>query len=152
MLYIRLQCGRPVEISKQHPKCEPSGWINEVRKLSLATGWMSARDFETFEEASTISKYLTAMTGNVYLPTDEGSGTYPRYRVIEAPKVGDKVSKGFNGDYYPQGEIVRITPTFRVVTSTGAVFIRKRQTSAWLTPGGTWGLVSGHVDERNPSF
>lgn len=65
-------------------------------------------------------------------------------------KVGDKVSKGFNGDCYPEGEIVRITPTGIVKTNTGETF--RPVKGGGHRAGGTWWLVPGHVSKQNPSF
>jgi hypothetical protein len=39
----------------------------------------------------------------------------------------------------------------RIVTSNGLAFYRRRETAAWVNRG-TWTLVPGEVNERNPSF
>lgn len=85
---------------------------------------------------------------------DCGPHTWPRFKVIAIPTLGDPVSSAFNGDYYPEGEIVKVSkgPAFRrVETSTGKVFFRTRNGtgSGWLH-GRMWSLVSGHHDRRNP--
>jgi hypothetical protein len=143
MFYIKFNGGLPADISPDLPKGAPRGSKN---------GWVTSRDAETFEQASTWSKYLTAMTGKTYLSYDQGPSHYPRYGVIEAPAVDDPVSYGFNGDYYPCGTITRITKGWRVTTSEGKVFNRYKETAGWKMVGGTWGMVAGHVDERNPHF
>lgn len=107
------------------------------------------KDFATVEK---IAAHLTEKLGYLWLPVDRTESTSPRYDVMVAPRVGDKVSRGFNGDYYPDGEIVKITPTFQIKTSNGHTFRRVKNTSTWIMSGGTWGLVSGHIDERNPHF
>jgi hypothetical protein len=87
---------------------------------------------------------------------DRGPYVWPRYTVLTPPQVGDKVSSGFNGDYYPEGTVVKVSkgPSFRrVETSTGRIFWRTRngKGAGWLAHK-TWGLVPGHIDRRNPSF
>jgi hypothetical protein len=84
-------------------------------------------------------------------------------------KVGDEVSYGFNGDWYPDGTVVRITKSGKYLyTSTGNKYIKyvfKKwtkldedhnygdvMTEGYQTPGGTWTLAKGVYNERNPSF
>lgn len=72
------------------------------------------------------------------------------WTVFRHPQIGDPVSKYFNGDCYPEGEIVKISATGKkVTTSTGEVFWRKKGTAAWLA-NGLWSMVMGHREERNP--
>lgn len=109
-------------------------------------------DWKTFERAAEVAEQASAATGREFLPADAGSHTSPRYDVIEAPKVGARVSRGFNGDYYPAGEIVSVSASRRVVrTSTGVVFYRRQQSATWIADG-TWAMVPGHRSELNPSF
>ena len=151
MLYIRLENGLPVETTEKHPGCGPDIWVN-LRKIALASanGWISARDFESKIDADAMAQYLTAMKGAPYLGCDAGSGHYPRYTVVAAPRLGDEVSYGFNGDYYPCGKITRITKGWRVTTDGGKTFNRYKETGGWRMVGGTWWMVDGVVDERNP--
>jgi hypothetical protein len=136
MIYARIENGIAVEASTEHQH---------------TPGWECRHDWRTMERARDISRQLTAKTGTLYIPVDRGSNTSPRYDVIKAPALGDKVSKYFNGDSYPAGEIVKISPTMkRIETSTGAVFYRERQSGAWVE-GGTWSMQAGHHEERNPS-
>jgi hypothetical protein len=114
--------------------------------------WQSRWDWKTFEEVERLARYLTAMKGTLYIPIDNTDAVSPRYDIIECPKVGDPVSYGFNGDYYPDGHIVKITKTLQITTSTGHTYRRKGLRACWLQPGGTWGLVAGHRYEQNPSF
>ena len=91
--------------------------------------------------------------GDHYLAVDGGEWISPRYDVVVAPKIGEEVSYAFNGDYYPDGTIVSMSESFkRVVTSTGNVYYRRKLTGTWKMTGGTWGMVHGHINERNPSF
>lgn len=140
-MYVKLLNGRPVEVAE-----------TLTAEQHQDRTWTARWDWKTFEMVQTIASYATAMTGTSYLPIDNGTSVSPRYDIMKCPKVGDKVSYGFNGDYYPDGEIVKISPKLMITTSTGNTYRRRGSTSSWTQPGGTWGLVAGHVDERNPSF
>ena len=79
-------------------------------------------------------------------------GGYPKYSIFELPQVGDPISYGFNGDYYPCGEIKSISATKKlIVSTTGAKFYRRNNSASWVK-NGTWSMVAGHIDERNPHF
>lgn len=105
-------------------------------------------DWKDFSAAMEIATAL----GKGFIATDAGPCVSPRYDVIQLPKVGDKVSKEFNGDSYPCGVIVKISPTFKSIrTDGGDVFYRVRQTGSWRNEG-TWFLTPGHVSKQNPSF
>lgn len=147
MLYVKSNGGLPCAISEEYP-----GHANENVKWGTENGWSTRNDWKTFDEVLKLSKYLTAMTGDPYLPVDNSASVSPRYDVVKAPKVGDKVSYGFNGDYTPDGEVVKISKTYQVTTSTGRVYRRRGNSGSWLQSGGTWGLTQGHIFERNPSF
>lgn len=109
-------------------------------------------DWETFEDAEKFAAKATFDLGEPFIPTDAGSHVHPRFDVVRPPKIGDKVSKTVNGDYYPCGEIVKISKSLRrVETDTGAVFWRRRKSGAWVK-GGCWSMVPGHIKELNPSF
>lgn len=113
---------------------------------------LNRNDFSSLEMAEKVAQDATDFTGRLHIATDAGAYCFPRYDVVEAPVVGDEVSRGFNGDYYPAGKIVKVSASLkRVETDTGAVFFRKRQTGSWVE-GGTWSMVPGHRSERNPSF
>lgn len=111
-----------------------------------------AWDWKSFEEVRSIAMYLTAITGRTYLGVDNSESVSPRFDVIQAPMIGDPVSYGFNGDYTPDGVVVKISKTYQVTTSTGSVYRRRGLRGSWMKAGGTWGLVRGHIDERNPHF
>lgn len=151
MHYIRLENGLPKQVTETHPGCGDH-WIAAGTKLNQATGWMSARDLADFSDAKTLAAYLTAMTGKPWIGVDEGGGCWPRFRVLEAPQIGDFVSKSFNGDSYPIGTITKISPTWQITTDSGVKFRRYRETGGWKQTGGTWWMVKGHHDERNPHF
>jgi hypothetical protein len=141
MIFLKVVNGLPTEVahvltSEQHQ--DPT--------------WQSRWDWKDYATVETLAKYVTAMTGKTHLPTDAGGSTSPRYDIIEAPQVGDLVSYGFNGDYYPCGEIEKITKGWRITTSTGKVFNRRKNTAGWRMVGGTWGMCAGHIDECNPHF
>ncbi len=147
MLYFKLEgdsqaplSGQVLEVSEDHN----SGF-----------GWVNRNDFKTFADAENIANQASAyLQDGIFLAVDQGSSTWPRYDVIRAPLVGAPVSYGFNGDYYPDGYITKVggTNCSRVYTSTGSVYNRRRKSSSWVKRGGTWSLVQGHRDERNPSF
>lgn len=83
--------------------------------------------------------------------------------------VGDEVSYGFNGDYYPCGIISKITKRY-ITTDTGAKFyIAKAPHVVYANLDDTektiemrdvmqlvsnkwFRMVAGHVNKRNPSF
>lgn len=116
-------------------------------------------DIKSFEHAQVLAEQAgdlvaSKLCGKTFLAVDAGSHVHPRYDVILAPRVGEPVSYGFNGDYYPDGYITKIggTNCSRVYTDTGSVYNRRRQSGRWVKRGGTWSMVSGHRDERNPSF
>ena len=112
------------------------------------------RDWETMLDACEIADAANKTVGkDIYLAIDNGDHVYPRFDVIARPQVGDEVSYAFNGDAYPCGEITAISRTLlKITTSTGDTFWRQGQTDRWLKTGGTWSLVQGHRNDRNPSF
>ena len=102
--------------------------------------------FKLVEQAAVFNALLA--TGES-LPVDAGEWCSPRFDVIEAPAVGEFVTKAFNGDYYPEGEIVKITATWQIKTSAGKIFRRHKNSACWKDSNG-YGMISGHHDERNP--
>jgi hypothetical protein len=117
-------------------------------------GWQNRNDFRNMPRAEQVAKAATEFSGELYIASDAGPCVSPRYDVVRAPKIGDAVSYGFNGDYYPDGEIVHITPgSLRIIkTSTGGTYYKRGDRAAWIKKGGTWSLVSGTHNERNPEF
>ena len=109
-------------------------------------------DMRSFEEACELAKMASAAGDKTYIPVDEGDGVYPRFDVVEVPKVGDEVSMAFNGDYYPRGTVVKVSADHRIVTtSDGARFFRRRKTGSWRYQR-MWYLVDGHVRKWNPEL
>lgn len=139
MLFFKLSFdGKVLDVSTDYPKADRDQW-------------RSRSDFATLADATNIAHSATTNLGGKFIPVDNGDGHWPRYDVIEAPKVGDAVSYGFNGDYYPDGHIVKVSKTLQVTTSTGNVYRRRKQSGSWKKDR-TWSLVQGHHDERNPSI
>lgn len=116
----------------------------------------NAERLDSWEQACEVAILASKQFGETYLACDNGAGTSHRYGIVRAPKVGDEVSYGFNGDYYPCGKVVRVTPGYRVYTQDGEqperMFNRKGKRAGWVMKGGTWSLVRGHHNEKNPHF
>jgi hypothetical protein len=143
MFYVLIDNGRAVSTTTEFPRMNDGSYDRRYEHR---------HDWKTMDRAREVASQLTESTGTLHLATDSGPNVSPRYDVILAPKVGDEVSKGFNGDYYPEGEIVRISASYRrIVTSTDAVFYRRGESGSWIQDG-TWTLVAGVRNERNPSF
>lgn len=149
MLYFKLNSDKTVaEVAANLAKL-PTEWASTSDDGS---GWMTRHDIESVEHAAEIAESAKKVTGKTYLPIDSGKGVWPRFDVIEAPEVGEPVSYGFNGDYYPCGHIKSISANFRlIVTTAGQKFYRRRQSANWVH-GKIWSLVNGHRSEMNPSF
>ena len=139
MIYFYEECGKLIA---------KDSWADVPDHLKMSA--KTSRDFETFNDAHEVSDRLNAVANQRYtIPIDRGEWVAPRYDVIELPKVGDKVSYGFNGDCYPCGTIVRITPSLQIVTSDGKRFTFKN--GGWKYTK-TWSLVKGHINKQNPHF
>ena len=123
----------------------------EARALGYV-GVQNAWDWKTMQDAEDVVMLLNLHNDEQYLAVDKGPSVSPRYDVVHMPQVGDAVSYGFNGDYYPCGKIASISKTLKKITTTeGKEFYRRRQTGSWVM-NGTWSLVHGTIDERNPHF
>lgn len=80
--------------------------------------------FDTLEAAEARAVKLEAETGEKHIGYKSDYFFEPYY-VSRLPHVGDEVSMGFNGDYYPCGRVARISPTYhRITTDEGTVFTR----------------------------
>lgn len=109
-------------------------------------------DWKTMKAAVAVADEATALTGRLHIAVDSGEWVSPRFDVIEAPTVGAKVSYTFNGDYYPCGQIARISKSLRVITTdAGKTFYRRRDSAAWVFDG-MWSMVPGHINRLNPEF
>jgi predicted Zn-dependent protease len=126
--------------------------ITDNHKEAASTNYESRWDWKSLEDAEKIAAAATEYSGELYIAVDAGEWVSNRYDVILAPKVGDKVSYAFNGDYYPDGEIVSISKSMKkITTSSGKSYYRKRNTGAWVYSK-TWTMVKGHKSELNPHF
>lgn len=134
MLYIKVENGKAVKVFGQY-----------VADSNAQSRW----DWKSFQQVQQLAEECSTLAAKTYLAVDAGECVFPRFDVIEAPVVGDPVSKAFNGDSYPEGEIVKITATLQIKTSTGKVFRRVKNTACWKDSNG-YGMSSGHHDERNP--
>lgn len=128
----------------------------QAESPARGTAYQTRNDFTTKDEVDVLALEATKLTGDVHLGVDQGPGHYPRFDVVRAPKVGDLASYGFNGDSYACGEIVRVSKSLSKITTRTEGgherdFYRRGQTSSWKNQG-TWGLIRGHHDKRNPSF
>ena len=93
------------------------------------------------------------MAGRRLFVATSDPSQYPRFDVVYAPQVGDKVSYAFNGDSYPDGVVTKVSASLRrIETSTGSVYYRRKSTGTWKKQGGTWWLVHGWHNDRNPHF
>ncbi len=145
MLYLKvLADGITVTEFASEMPAHPFVWAD--RPDGDGIGWMNKRDIKSLDQATKLAESMTALTGKLYLGTTDGR----EWNVLEAPAIGDKVSATFNGDTYPEGEIVKMSKTmFMITTSTGKKFYRKSPTSgAWVS--GHQYMIGGHVYEQNP--
>lgn len=144
MIYVGFDAqGNPIKV------------VNSLQEtLDNAAGteyWQSRWDWKDIDVVTETARQVTEITGNLHIAIDKGNFVSPRYDIIKAPQVGDVVSMGFNGDYYPVGKIESISDTMRVIVAGGKMFYRQRQTGTWLHSK-TFALIPGIHDERNPSF
>lgn len=122
--------------------------------------YITRHDFATMADAQDVANELNgfpelniAPFSDDWMAVDGGRSVSPRFDVVRKPKVGEPVSMAFNGDYYPDGYIAKISPTMKkITTTTGTTYYRRRQTASWLRNGKTFSMVGGHIDKRNPSF
>lgn len=118
------------------------------------SNYVNRNDFSSFEMAQAMADKANLLTSDFryFIPVDSGSGSYPRFDVIRAPRVGDLVSQSFNGDSYPRGKIVKISKTLKkITTDTGHIFWRNGNSGQWLVNRYA-SMIQGHVREQNPGF
>lgn len=126
---------------------------DKLQGLPEELNWIGNWDIGSFDEAVRLAGEATTVTGETFLAIDRSEYVSPRYGIARAPKLGEPVSYSFNGDTTPCGEISKISDSYyRIVTTTGKVFYRRKHTNSWVMKGGTWSMVPGHIRERNPSF
>lgn len=157
MFYVQIKDGKAV--AAEVCSAETSEKIgNAWRRNGQGDGWEYRGDWKTFERAEQVAKELNEAAvqtvARPYIATDSGPHVSPRFDVIKRPHVGEAVSYTFNGDYYPDGYITKVSgKEFRIITTdTGSVYYRRKQTGGWIKKGGTWALTPGHRTEWNPSF
>jgi len=109
--------------------------------------------FDSMEEAVARAEELTASTGEKHEAywSDFAISPYVAFRL---PQIGDPVSKEFNGDSYPCGEIVRISLTYSVITTSTDERFHRVSTAQWKQggKGGAFSLTHGHRTKMNPHF
>ncbi|BES53148.1 hypothetical protein [Aeromonas phage phiWae14] len=110
---------------------------------------VSRWDWKSLEQAEQVVELFSEKES--LLAVDRGEWVSPRFDVVRMPQVGDEVSRSFNGDYYPEGTIVKISKSLQITTSTGKTFYRRKKTGTWLYSK-MWGLVQGHHNKWNPEF
>ena len=108
--------------------------------------------YETEVEANEAAAKLTEESNELHIVTHEPSYVCNKWAVHRVPQVGDFVSYSFNGDSYPDSEIVSVSKTLKVITTkSGKKYYRYKNHASWRN-NGTWWLVKGFHEERNPSF
>ena len=134
-----------------------------VEDLDAALKHLTLDTLQDVQDAATSANTLAAAFGkeNRYFASDRGAAVSPRYAVVQRPQIGDKVSQGFNGDYYPAGEITSISRSMnRIETSAGYVFTRRKPYRASISNSAMWRvkgsecftMVRGHIARRNMEF
>lgn len=151
-----------VNVVRRNGKVVEASVVTEDRNTPVRAwpvSWENRNDWRTYEQAAEVAAAL----GPKYQATDAGPCVSPRYDVIDLPQVGQEVSYTFNGDYYPCGKITKISagPALRRIEATDdngrkCVFHRrcrdgKPTGGAWVM-NGTWSMVQGHHDRRDPEF
>ena len=112
--------------------------------------WQNRWDWTTKAAVDHLAEQITEYADELFIGIDGGTSVSPRFDIVRAPKVGDEVSMGFNGDCYPQGKIKAISASLKVITlDNGKRFYRRKETAKWVYER-TWVLVQGTKDERNP--
>ena len=149
MIYVCFNENRRIlGLTREHPF---TGTPRKFKGVPEGTKNVQSRwDWKSYEEVCRLALFLTTITGSTFVGTDSGPNVSPRYDIVEVPKVGDPVSYAFNGDYYPDGHVVKVTKGLMVRTSTGKEYRRRKNTGSWVQRGGTWKLVAGHHTEKNP--
>ena len=116
--------------------------------------WRSRWDWHKMPDAMAYCEKLaagaTAVTGRLYIASDLGPCVSPRFDVVEAPRVGDAISRSFNGDSYPDGHIVAVSDSLRVITSSsGRKYYKQGARASWKLAKSCFYMIAGHVSEYN---
>lgn len=155
-MFILTQNGTPVAITEELPYTGTAKLKDFPGvKYDAVIGPQELHDF-TWARVVDLAAWVTAITVVQHVACSYENCSQ-RHAIVRIPQVGDEVSYGFNGDYYPDGKIGRVTPKLTVVTvdENGKElhrYNRRRETGSWIMSGGTWSLVMGHRNEKNPSF
>lgn len=151
-IHIFFKNGNPVHIARENPWTGTPVIRNAAGEVVDYDEAKDFHDFKSFAEAHTLAEWATQYTGETYIACTDGS----YFEIIKAPKVGDDVSRGFNGDYDHVGKIVRITANWMVVAEDAegnqTKFNRRKNTACWKAIGGYGSMVGGIVNRRNPEF
>jgi len=98
MLFIIEDAKQNVTVTSCHSEAHDATIIEGCTVLDR-------HDYKSFDDAAFAAEIANrADDGEAYIATDGSASLYPRYDVVSIPKVGDSVSRGFNGDYYPVGK------------------------------------------------
>lgn len=109
-------------------------------------------DVKSFDQAQAIAADESARTGRTVLAVDRGPNVWPRYNIVTPPQVGEDVSEGFNGDYYPVGKVEKIGKDYKRIKAGGRWFYRRKLTARWCQGGSPFCLVQGTRHEWNREF
>ena len=127
----------------------------EARKLVMKKledhekSYVNLEDIADKDTAENVAKLINEFNGNDQY---HATTSYGNFKVTKKPAVGDEVSRAFNGDYRPCGEIVKISKTSKkITTSTGHIFWRQGNSSRWLFSN-TYSMVYGHHTETTKEF
>lgn len=141
-------------------KDQPIGVASDYSSIGPSTKYKGPRSWNSFTEADMACRALNALNlpdGPFHATYDTrgrnkgGDGHIFNVQVNRIPKIGDEVSSTCNGDFYPEGRIVKISSGHLkiIVTDSGAKFTRKGYSDRWIK-GGCWAMVDGHREDRNP--
>lgn len=117
---ITLEFNKDGELVQVHSSFSHSR--SEMERVWAAENTLVNRnDIRSPQQADLLASQATEFTEQLHIAIDRGAHVSPRFDVIRCPAVGDKVSYSFNGDSYPDGEITKVSPTLKVITtSTGS--------------------------------
>lgn len=149
MLYFKLQQSEVVEVRDSYPGRDVQ-WAD--MDSPQRNGWIARSDLRNALDAEAVAVQASKLTGKKFMTCDSGEGVYPRFDIIESPKIGDRVSRAFNGDAYPCGTIIAITPGLRITTDQGHKFNRQQKSGAWKEIGSPFYMIHGDHYEQNPHF
>lgn len=143
MLYFVYSKTGITEVTSDHTKA------HSIKGSKLV---ITRSDIKSIGQANAIALQATALKLEQYVAADRGPNVWPRFDVIRAPKVGDKVSYGIGGDAYEDGFIVKVSDSLRrVESSNGTVYWRRKQSDTWRS-GSRYMILGAHVNRLDPHF